>query len=201
MRNNYNQKKILKGLEGLIELDGFIKEEIEDQFADVYPGHILTYAEKYYPIGPGFCELANATLEATGYIFRYNLIIEDETTSETIEFRADDEFQKWMEEQVTRLQAEKIKHGNKNFWKNWKLSHSAKSVLKEFNALEERVLCLADGLDGKEPMSTLQIAQLPEFSCKEIYISAVLNYVRKNIAKKIKTENFKQICEEQRTKY
>ena len=45
-------RKFLGGAENLVELGGFIEEEIKEQIYSMYYDEVISYTEKYCPVGP-----------------------------------------------------------------------------------------------------------------------------------------------------
>ena len=184
-----HKKRQIESLKNIYDMGGFFKKSITKEIKEMYIEEIISITEKYCPLGPMFCRVADAVLETSENLSKYNFAIEGEDGN-VIYFSIDLEFEDWLLEQAARIGTNKIKNGKESFWNNWNISRSTKSVLNNLNVVEEEILILSKGLGKKKALTALQIAQLPEFACKREYIEAVLNYVYRSLGKRRMAECF-----------
>lgn len=190
-------KQMLRGLEQLVELGGFIQEQIEEEIYQLYPKYLILKMKKYYPLGPGFWEVADVVEGAVKKLGKYSDYILEYDISDFIE----SEFIEWLVDQIARLEVERVKSGNGNFWKKWELKMEAKRALMKLNVLEERVLYLSAGLDGKEKLNASQIANLPEFQCSVNYIKIIMKVIEQTMRRcNWGREEFYRMCNAYRTR-
>lgn len=169
------KKMLLKGIEKLSDLGGFIKEEIEDEINELYQNDVLEITEKYFPLGAGFCDVADAVENAIKNANKYADIEYDEY-GETYLFQYSG-FDEWAIDQIARLTAEKFKNEKNSFWISWNLTRETRKALQGLNALDERILYLISGINNKNKLTAKQISELPEFSCKEEFITTVIDVI------------------------
>jgi hypothetical protein len=187
---------MLRGLEGLAELGGFIKEEIEAEICEVYPSTVFLKTEKYCPLGPGFWEVADATERAYRETEKYVEYDEDSDPFELPNL----EFDGWVIDQVARITAENLGNEKSSFWMDWGLSGRVGRALMQLNALDERILFLSSGIEG-DKLTAKQISELPEFSCSEEYIQKVLNAIELTLAHGDWGDcEFEKICDAHRSR-
>lgn len=167
--NNEKGKQQICGLENLISLGGFIKEQIEDEIAKIYPGIVIRATEKYCPYGPGFCHVADIVEESLLENDRYRFVNPKDFPNRL--------FDEWFANQIARLETEKYFGEKSCLWSDWDLSKEIRNALKQLNALEERVLFFVSGLSGQEEMSVSQIAELPEFDCRPEFIHYIIKAI------------------------
>lgn len=168
------QRKIfLRGLEGLVEMGGFIKEQILDEIYLLYPSIVSSKMEEHgFSLGPQFWTVADAIENAIVDLGRYSdfLINEDGDFFEI----QNEEFEEWAIDQIARLEIQKSQSGEERFWQSWKWTPKTKKVLNSLNVLDERILYLISGLDG-EKMDAIQISQMPEFDCDVEFIELIID--------------------------
>lgn len=194
-----HQKMLLRGLENLSDLGGFIKEQIEDEIYDLYPSIVATMTEKYCPLGPGFWDVADAIENAIKETDKYADYVFDED-GDPYEV-PNPEFDEWVINQIARITTENNKCGKSYFWSGWKLTRETRKALMRLNALDERVLYLFYGIDEKHKLTAKQISELPEFSCTEEYINKVIEAVEKTLNRcEWGNEEFIQVCDAHRTR-
>lgn len=191
---------MLRGFENLSGLGGFIKEQIEEEINELYPSIVISKTKKHCPLGPGFWDVADAVEIAereTGFYTEY--VIDEYGELDEI---PDPEFEEWLVDQVARIETEKFRYEMGSFWLDWELTKETKMVMTKLNALDERVLYLSSGVGNMEKLSALQIAELPEFSCSENYISKVMDANERVLSNcEWGLEEFYQVCNEYRTRY
>lgn len=198
------EREVMRGLihslEQLVDYGGFIKEAAEEKVFEFYPPSVAINAEKYCPIGSGFCYVADAVEVAYFDLERYSDYYFDEESEPYEESNA--EFVKWAINQVARIESEKYKSAKMDpFWKNWDLSRETRIALKKLNALDERVLYLSCGMGKADKLTAGEIAKLPEFSCDEAFIERVLETIEDTMwLSEWGSVEFMQICETQRTR-
>lgn len=193
-REKAHRLVMLRGLEGLMELGGFIQEEIEAEIRAVYPDLVVTKVEKYCPPGPGFWEVADATTRVNGKLQKYER--KDEIFGEETM-----EFHEWVIDQVARIVTENVRKGKRSFWRDWKVPERDKLTLQNLNALDERILVLSSGIEGEDKLTAEEISRLPEFSCSEEYIQRVLDTIDRILHHGDWGNcNFEKICDENRSR-
>lgn len=187
-------RRVLGGIENLVELGGFIEEEIKEEICSMYYDEVISYTEKYCSIGPGFFEVADAVEQAMDQSDKYEKINANSCKNPFVVL--DTEFQEWLLSQVARIESEKVKKKEKSFWSDWKLTPITKRVLQKFNAVEERVLYLSHGVAEEEAMSAEQIAAMPEFSCGPEYIEKIIKIIENELkCSKWCNQEFHQVCD------
>lgn len=181
------RKDFLRGMEMLAELGGFVKDQIEDELSAIYPREVLSVTKKYCPVGPGIWEVADAVERALIEMGKYD-DCEREIAS-TIEFDDDEEdnqdmgyyenadFEKWVVEQVARIETDNYKNGKGMTEPVRELSEEMRTALMSLNALDRKILYLLSGIENEKELTIQQIAQLPEFLCSEEYIAKVKNVI------------------------
>ena len=191
---------LIHSLEQLVDYGGFIKEAVEETVFNFYPPGVAINAEKYSPIGPGFCYVADRVEDAYFDLERYSDYYFDEESEPCEE--SNPEFVKWAIDQVARIETEKYKCAKTEpFWKNWDLSRETKNALKKLNALDERVLYLSCGMGKADKLTAGEIAKLSEFSCDAAYIERVLETIEDTMGlSEWGGVEFMHICETQRTR-
>ena len=193
------KKLLLRGLENLSELGGFIKEQIEDSIYELYPSIVVSKTENYCPLGPGFWNVADSVELAVKNTGKYVVYEFDEKGEPYVV--SDSEFEEWLIDQVARIETEKIRKEKGSFWLEWKLSRETKRVLMNLNALDERILFLSSGIGNGEKLDAIQIAALPEFSCSEEYINCVMDVIDRTINHcEWGNNEFNQVCDEHRSR-
>lgn len=191
--------KMLKKLEGLLELGGFIEKSIYEEFESFFADNVIEAVEQYQPFGKGFCDIAYKVMQASGeYEFRgYRSYISKEKTDEL----DGSKYQNWIINQLSRLEVEQKINKAGRFWEKWNLSRMSGNVLRNLNVLEERILYLSKGLMNGKKLSVSEIAALPEFSCDK----KCIEYIKKYLDEKLNIEGwdsdeFNKRCEEYREK-
>ena len=179
-RADVKKRTLMRGLENLSDLGGFISEEIEDRIYELYPSEVVSKTLAYCPLGPGIWDVLSAVEKAQESI---DDVIEERLYDESEDYSGDSETEayEWMIDQIARLETERVRSGKKFFWQNWELSRETKRALKELNALETRVLALSKGVDSEEKLDAGQIAKLSEFQCREEFIVKVLEMIKHKI--------------------
>lgn len=192
-------KLLLRGLENLLGLGGFIKEQIEEEIYELYPSIVISKTKKHCPLGPGFWNVADAveiaereTIFYTEYVFDENGEPDEVPNSG---------FDEWLVDQVAKIEIEKYRNEKSSFWLDWEFTKETKMIMMRLNGLDERVLYLSSGVGNVKKLNALEIAELPEFSCSEKYISKVINAIEKQMNYcEWSNDEFNQVCNEHRSR-
>lgn len=192
-RMKRQKREQLRGMEELVSQGGFFRETIMNEIAEVLDEEVLNLVEKQCEIGTGFWYVADEVEKAANDEERFEE--ENSGNNSWAQRKKDGIFRKWQLEQVARCSKEKFLSGQGYFWDGWKMSVGARMALGRMNSLDERILYLTYGLDGKGKRSAAEIAALPEFNCPISYIEKLQNSVQGILKIGGREQEFARNCE------
>lgn len=178
MNEKEMRRMMHQGTENLIELGGFIQEEVENELSDLFSKKTAVAVEKYCGIGQGFWYVANETEKAFLNASKYD---EGPSRERRTILNRDVKFDNWIVDHTARCATDIFKSEKKRAWNTWKIPRDIKRVLNELSPLEERILCLQYGLDGNKTHTIQQIANSKEFKCPSEYVLRIVNYIEREL--------------------
>lgn len=196
-RNPEKERRMpmLRGMEKLISMEGFIRDAIEEGMEAILPYKVKDMVFRYADTEKGFWDVVEATERAFIEMKDY----ERNEDGEPI-MMWDEDFEEWYIGQTARVVAQRVKTGEACFWNDWTLSRDARFALQKMLPLDEYILFLSCGLDGSKNRDAKEIAALPEFEGSEAFIETMFERLEKYLetSERVK-EEFGQACEIHRT--
>jgi len=193
MRNVKNDTALLKSLEPLAPLGGFIKDYIEELACAEYGGHMIDLISPYIPVGPGFSYSIEAVKEAMKNMNEYSPYSWKQEARHIPFAFADKKFCDFVTSQIARLSAKRLNNNEEmDYLLSADLPPGKKECISKLNLLDIRILYLI----SKKKLSAYEISKLPEFKCSEMYINSVLNKIdEKNYESEIFDKSIAELME------
>lgn len=166
VESNERKKQLMLRMEELINIEGFIRDEVEHQILGNYERGIVEVVEKYIEVGPGFCSVAN---EVDKNCMRIESELFDLACEYMIEYSLED-YRCWYIDQTAKYAVKRYNEQPGCQWPAGLFDRKVKAVLNTLSAFEERLMFLFLGLEDGELQTEEMIAEREEFKCEPNYI-------------------------------
>ncbi len=195
MERNDMSGALVKPMENLIYLGGFIEEVVKGYMYESYSDYIVDAVFDHIETGKGAWDaLVSVSKANSDYrVYKKRMCPVEEA------YKPDPDFDEWHLDQSARVACERGENMQERFWSKWKISKKNKGALECLPVLCERVFFYYEGLDDGRPKGAEKIARLPEFMCPVCYIEEVLKLGEYCIEMAgMPIETFTELCEEYR---